>query len=114
MSRTQKYIEQRGRQKTSDALQILDAVTGDNEALREAIEEATVNAMVAQAIYDVRTEAGLTQNQLAERIGSTQPVISQLEDADYDGHSLSMLRRIADALEQRIEIRFVPQERQHA
>ena len=54
-----------------------------------------------------RRELGLTQSQLAERIGSTQPVISQLEDADYDGHSLSMLRRIADALNQRIEIRFV-------
>ncbi len=70
--------------------------------------------MVAQAIYDVRTKAGLTQSQLAERIDSTQPVISQLEDADYDGHSLSMLRRIADALNQRIEIRFVPQEQQIA
>ena len=114
MSKTQKHIEQRGRQKTSDALEILDAVTGDDKALREAIEEATVNAMVAQAIYDVRTEAGLTQSQLAERIGSTQPVISQLEDANYDGHSLSMLRRIGDALNQRIEIRFVPQEHQHA
>lgn len=110
MNKTQKHTEQRGRHKTSDALEILDAVTGDDKALREAIEEATVNAMVAQAIYDVRTDAGLTQSELAERIGSTQPVISQLEDADYDGHSLSMLRRIADALNQRIEIRFVPWE----
>lgn len=78
------------------------------------IEEETANALVAQAIYDVRTESGLTQSQLAERIGSTQPVISQLEDADYDGHSLSMLRRIADALNQRVEIRFVPREQQTA
>jgi hypothetical protein len=31
-----------------------------------------------------------------------------LEDADYEGHSLSMLRRIAAALSQRVEIRFVP------
>ncbi len=114
MRKPRTHTEQHGRRKTSDALEILDAVTGDDTALREAIEEATVNAMVAQAIYDVRTEAGLTQSQLAERIGSTQPVISQLEDADYDGHSLSMLRRIADALNQRIEIRFVPLEHQHA
>ena len=87
-------------------------MTGDDRALREAIEEATVNAMVAEAIYNVRTEAGITQAELAERIGSTQPVISQLEDADYQGHSLSMLKRIADALHQRVEIRFVPVEQQ--
>ncbi len=114
MNKTQKSTEQRDHQTTSNALEILDAVTGNDPALQEAIEEATVNAMVAQAIYDVRTKAGLNQSQLAERIGSTQPVVSQLENADYDGHSLSMLRRIADALSQRIEIRFVPQKHQHA
>jgi hypothetical protein len=41
-------------------------------------------------------------------IGTTESVISRLEDADYTGHSLSMLRRIADALGKRVEIRFVP------
>lgn len=110
MSKTRKNTARRGGRKTSDALEILNAVTGDDPALREAIEEATVNAMVAEAIYNVRTEAGITQAELAERIGSTQPVISQLEDADYEGHSLSMLKRIADALRQRVEIRFVPVE----
>jgi hypothetical protein len=35
-------------------------------------------------------------------------VICRLEDADYEGHSLAMLRRIADALDQRVEIRFGP------
>lgn len=75
--------------------------------------KATMNALVAQAIYDVRTAAGLTQEKLADRIDTKQPVISQLEDADYEGHSLSMLKRIADALDQRLEIRFVPQG-QHA
>ncbi|MCH8047287.1 MAG: XRE family transcriptional regulator [Planctomycetes bacterium] len=65
-------------------------------------------------IYDARTAAQLTQSQLAEKVGTTQSVISQLEDADYEGHSLSMLRRVAAALDQRIEIRFVPQEQQLA
>jgi transcriptional regulator with XRE-family HTH domain len=51
--------------------------------------------------------AGLTQQQLAERIGTTPSVISRLESADYRGHSLSMLRRIADALGKRVELRFV-------
>jgi ribosome-binding protein aMBF1 (putative translation factor) len=98
---------------TSDALEIIDRnITGDAPQLREMIEEATVNALVAQAIYDARNNAGLTQAQLAKLIGTKQPVISHLEDADYEGHCLSMLKRIADALGKRIEIRFVDAELQ--
>jgi hypothetical protein len=41
-------------------------------------------------------------------------VIARLEDADYDGHSLSMLKHIADALGQRLEIRFAPADRRSA
>jgi transcriptional regulator with XRE-family HTH domain len=68
-----------------------------------------INVEVAQMIYNVRTRAGLSQSELAELIGSKQPVIARLEDADYEGHSLTMLQRIAAALEQRLELRFVPQ-----
>ncbi len=53
--------------------------------------------------------AGLTQAKLAELVGTTQSVISRLEDADYEGHSLSMLQRVAEALHRRIDIRFVPE-----
>ena len=65
---------------------------------------------VAQIIYDARSAAGMTQKELATAVGTTQSVISQLEDAEYEGHSLSMLRRIAKALGRRIEIRMVPEE----
>jgi predicted transcriptional regulator len=44
---------------------------------------------------------------LARRVGTTQSVISRLEDAGYEGHSLAMLNRIAAAMERRVEIRFV-------
>ena len=54
--------------------------------------------------------AGLTQAELAKAVGTTQSVISQLEDAEYKGHSLTMLRRIAAALNTRVEIRLVPLE----
>jgi hypothetical protein len=37
-------------------------------------------------------------------IGTTQSVISRLEDADYRGHSLRMLARIAAALNQRLTV----------
>ena len=94
--------------KTRDALKILDRVTGDDQAVREGIGEARINFEVAQMIYDGRTRAGLSQRQLAAMIGTKQPVIARLEDGDYEGHSLTMLQRIAAALEQRLELRFVP------
>jgi predicted transcriptional regulator len=46
----------------------------------------------------------LTQAQLAELIGTTQSVISRLEDADYDGHSPTMLSRIVSALNQKLTV----------
>jgi predicted transcriptional regulator len=49
----------------------------------------------------------LTQKELADRIGTKQSAIARLEDADYDGHSLSMLQKIAGALNQRVEIKFL-------
>jgi len=95
--------------KTRDALKILERVTGDSETVRAGIAQAKINFEVAQMIYLVRTRAGLSQTQLAALVGTRQSVIARLEDADYEGHSLSMLQRIAAALEQRLELRFVPQ-----
>ena len=94
--------------KTSDALKILEALTEKDEALEEMVREASLNARVAQIIYDARTQAGLTQQQLADLTETKQSVIARLEDADYEGHSLSMLQRIAQALNQRVEIQLMP------
>ena len=100
--------------RTKNALKILEKVTGKSPALRDEIAAARINLQVAQMIYDSRTKAGLSQRQLADLIGSKQPVIARLEDADYEGHSLTMLQRIAGALEQRLEVRFVPSRKHHA
>jgi ribosome-binding protein aMBF1 (putative translation factor) len=94
--------------KTSDAVAVLDRMAGESPELRRLTEEARINAAVAQLIYAARTKAGLSQADLAERIGTKQSVISRLEDADYEGHSLSMLQRIAAALDRCLEIRFLP------
>lgn len=96
------------RRSTSDAVEILDRVfIGDDAARREAVDKAVEDALIGQMIYDIRTKAGLTQKQLAELAGTDQAVISRLEDADYEGHTMSMLRRIARALGKRVEVRFV-------
>ncbi|MBC7836005.1 MAG: helix-turn-helix transcriptional regulator [Phycisphaerales bacterium] len=93
---------------TSNAVEILDRMfVGDDPARREAIDKAYEDAVVGQLIYEARHAAGLTQAALAKMIGTDQSVISRLEDADYEGHSLAMLKRIAQAMGKRLEIRFV-------
>jgi DNA-binding XRE family transcriptional regulator len=85
-------------------------IAGDPK--REAeFEEEAINAEIARKIYELRTKAGLTQQELAKRVGTSKSAICRLEDADYEGHSLSMLKRIAEALDKRVEIRFVPAKR---
>ena len=51
----------------------------------------------AVLVREMREEAGLTQAQLAKQAGTTQSVIARLEDAEYAGHSLALLQRIARA-----------------
>jgi DNA-binding XRE family transcriptional regulator len=84
-----------------------DRYIGTDPARIESYEEELVNAELARKVYDLRAEAGLTQKELAKLVGTTPSVISRLEDADYEGHSMAMLRRIAAALGKRVEIRFV-------
>lgn len=94
--------------KTSDGIKIVDNLIGNDAELRELCEQETINAYVAQLIYDARTEAGLSQKELAKMVDTTQSVISRLEDANYEGHSLSMLGRIANALNRKVKIDLVP------
>jgi ribosome-binding protein aMBF1 (putative translation factor) len=93
---------------TTDAIEIMAHMAGKDPRRQRQLEEELANREVASQIYQLREKAGLSQAQLAKRVGTTQSVISRLEDADYEGHSLAMLTRIAAAVEQRVEIRFVP------
>ena len=94
--------------KTENAVKILHRRYIKEQPEREAsIQQERINAQVAQLIYDMRKEAGLSQNQLAAMIGTTQSVISRLEDADYKGHSFSMLEKITRALNRRVRIEAV-------
>ena len=82
----------------SDALQYAyQRYIGKNPEQVTAYEEEPANAEVAWKIYDLRTKAGLTQRQLAKLVGTTASVICRLEEADYEGHLLAILRRIAAA-----------------
>ncbi len=105
------------KQPNTDAVEILHSryYEGRPERLA-ALEEARANDNVARQIVALRTRARLTQRQLARLVGTTASVICRLEDAEYGGHSLAMLNRIAAALNRRVEIRFLPARRrlQHA
>ena len=93
---------------TTDAVEILHRryYRGRPDRLA-ALEKARADDNVARKIAALRTEAGFSQRQLAELVGTTASVICRLEDADYEGHSLAMLHRIAAALNRRVEIQFV-------
>jgi DNA-binding XRE family transcriptional regulator len=98
----------RSRRFQSETLQYFwDRYIGEDPERIAEYEQVAADVDVARAIYEMRTQAGLTQRQLAKKVGTTASAICRLEDADYEGHSLAMLRRIAEALGKRIEIRFV-------
>ena len=90
---------------------LYDRYVGHDEERIQEFEEELFNAEIARKIYDLRTKAGLSKRELAKRVGTSASAICRLEDADCEGHSLSMLKRIAEALDKRIEIRFVSAKR---
>lgn len=94
---------------TNDAVEILHRryIGDDLENIAE-LEKIRAENDVARKIHDLRMKSGLSQRDFAELVGTTASVICRLEDADYEGHSLAMLNRIAAALNKRVEIRFLP------
>jgi ribosome-binding protein aMBF1 (putative translation factor) len=90
---------------TADALKILDRRIPSTPVMERLMEIERINTEVGQKIYDMRKKAGLTQKQLAEKIGTTQSVISELEDADYSGNSVEMLTSVFHALGGRLKFK---------
>ena len=95
---------------TRNAVEILHHLHfKDDPEMMRGLEYERVKADIGQKIYDLRTGAGLTHEQLVEKVGSTAQVIDDLEDTDYEDHQLGeavlMLKRMAKALDKRIEFR---------
>ena len=97
------------KEKTTDAVKILHAlfIRGDPERLA-ALELEREKCQIAGEVCERRTQAGFSQATLAKLAGTMPSVIRRIEDADYEGDSLNVLRRIAKALNCRLELRFVP------
>lgn len=90
--------------KTTNALKILKNRAKKDRELQQLYEEEKIHHKIAMTIRAAREKKGLTQAQLAKAIGTTQSVISRLEDADYEGHSLTLLQRIAAVLGRKLEV----------
>ena len=71
---------------------------------------------IALQLAELRQDAGLSQKELARRVGTSQQQISRLESPSYEGHSLSMLRRVAAVLGAtvRVELQLGKQAKQTA
>ncbi len=71
--------------------------TARSPRFRRAYENYSRQADLAILVCKMREAAGLSQAQLAERVGTSQPAIARLEDGEYTGHSLKILEKIAAA-----------------
>ena len=88
-----------------------------DDYLREELKEPGFAQGFAEAseawdmvldLVRLREEKGLTQAQLAEMVGTKQQNIARIENPAYEGHSLSLLRRVARALGMVVHVEFVP------
>ena len=101
----------REKQTTTDAVEILHHLYFKNDLeMMEMLEIQRIKGDIAQRVYALREAARLTQEQLAEKVGTTAAVIDDLEMTDYDEHQLGdavlMLKRVAKAVGKQIEIQF--------
>lgn len=95
------------KKRTSNAREILfQRVYSGNTRRQEELAQTRRETALGQKIRRLREDAGLTQQALAAQIGTQPSAISRIEDADYDRHSVSLLARIAEALDMRLVIDF--------
>jgi transcriptional regulator with XRE-family HTH domain len=80
-------------------------------AFAERFKEAGDAWDVALQLSALRKESGLSQKELARRVGTSQQQISRLESPEYEGHSLSMIRRVANVLGASVRVK-IQRERQ--
>lgn len=59
---------------------------------------------VSMQLAALRQQAGLSQKELARKLKTSQQQVSRLESPGYAGHSLTMLRRVAKALNARVRV----------
>lgn len=75
----------------------------------EAYASLELEYQVVTQLLKARTKAGLTQDAVAERMGTTKSAVSRLESAGKHAPSLSTLKRYAEAVGCELQVKLVPQ-----
>ena len=95
--------------KTSSATEVLfdRFYRGKPQRIAE-LKRTRQELALGRKIRELRESRGLSQAKLARALRTQAPAISRIEDADYDGHSLRILRKIADYFDQHLVVSFEP------
>lgn len=93
---------------TNDAVEILKDRIAQDPELAYFVEEERKRLMLAEKIRQARHESGLSQKEVALRIGTTQSAVARLESGNYERLSLSTLIKVTHALNRRLSLEILP------
>lgn len=83
----------------------------NDEKFKGRYLEEVLKYSIAEKIRNLREIKGITQQELAKRIHTSQSAIARIENTDYEGSSVTTLKQIADALGARLVIDFMPRKK---
>ena len=89
-------------------MEILKDRIAKDEELAFYVEEERKRLMLAEKIRQARRESGLSQKEVAKRIGTTQSAIARLESGSYERLSLNTLIKVTRALNRRLSLEILP------
>ena len=78
-----------------------------NKSYRKEYEALSGEFKIAVELIKLRKKAKLTQKELAEKVGTSQPAIARLESGEYKNLTLSFLRRVGSVLGAIPEVHFL-------
>lgn len=84
---------------------LVQLLAREKASYRKTVVRTLYQVDLARLVHEMREDAGLSQDELATKTGTSQSMIARLEDAEYTGHSLVMLERIAIACGMTLKIR---------
>lgn len=79
------------------------------KGFKKAYDALEIEYQVVHQLLKARTRAGLTQDAVAERMGTTKSAISRLEGSGKHAPSIGTLRRYAHAVGCELQVKLVPQ-----
>ena len=83
----------------------------EDKFFKAQFEEGYKDFLISEKIAELRHKSRLTQEQLAKKINTTKSAISRYENNDYNGYSLTLLRKIASACGAELQVTFTPKKK---